>query len=352
MKISILTFSQGDNYGAVLQSYALGEWLRSKGHEVEYIYMTWSTWKYQILSSLTPLKYNFKEFRKRYLRDFSPRCYSTEDLSKSIAQTDLCIVGSDQVWNPDITTFRALHYFFDFVPDNVVKISYAASFGKKEWEWDSLTDKVKSLLKRFYRVSVREKEGEEICKDCFGISAKVVLDPTFLLNDYRNILTTPRFPNYVVGFMFHPSDNYYNLLGELGKIMNEKVVVMDLPSRKTKLSVFKFAYSPFSKVTSWVTNIANSSFVVTDSFHCLAFSIIFNKQFIFIASKKKLLSRVTTLLNKLQIKDRIVDSPEDAQAMIPKLIPIDYKKVNKLLNEERVKSEEFLFEVIGYAKKK
>lgn len=350
MKISILTFSQGDNYGAVLQSYALGEWLRNKGHDVEYIYMTWSTWKYELISTLTPLKNSFKQFRRKYLKNFSSKCTTTQDLSNSVSHTDLCIVGSDQVWNPDITTTRALHYFFDFVPDNILKASYAASFGKKEWEWNNITSSVKSLLNRFYKISVREEEGKEICKKRFGINAQVVLDPTFLLNDYQKILKKPKYSDHIVGFMFQPSDKYYDMLTWLGNTTGKKVLVMDPPSKRTKLNVLRFIYSPFSSVNSWVTNIAYSSFIVTDSFHCLAFSIIFNKQFIFIASKKHLLSRVTTLLDKLQIKDRIADNPEDARNLITKLIPIDYKRVNEVLKEERVKSEEFLFDVINDAK--
>ena len=67
-KIAILTFSKGDNYGAVLQSYGLSEVLRRMGYDVEFIYLTWSTWRYAIISRLTPLKYRFESFRKKYLK--------------------------------------------------------------------------------------------------------------------------------------------------------------------------------------------------------------------------------------------------------------------------------------------
>lgn len=346
MKIGIFTFAKGDNYGAVLQSYALGEWLRRKGHKVEYLYLTWTTLRYRITSNLTPLKRNFEEFRKRFLRDFSKECHSKQDLGEAVKGNDLVIVGSDQVWNPNITTFRALFYFFNFVPSDIKKVAYAASFGKANWEWPELTDDVRELLQKFESISVREEEGVKICAENFGVKAQVVLDPTFLLPDYNDLLTTPKYPNHIVGFLFRPSNSYYDLLNTLGKIRDKRVMVMDLPSRRTSLKVLSFSLSPFSKVTNWVTNIANADFVVTDSFHCMAFSIIFKRQFIFIATKKGLMSRITSLLKRLEIKDRIFDNPEEAIQALSSLKPINYDEVEIKLSEARKESEEFLMNAI------
>lgn len=347
MKIAILTFAKGDNYGAVLQSYALGEWLRKKGHEVEYLYLTWTTVRYRITSSLTPLRRNFESFRKKYLRNFSKECHNKSDLQKAVVGKDLVIAGSDQVWNPGITTWRACFYFLDFVPDNIRKISYAASFGKDVWEWPEMTHKVKSLLEKFDAVSVREKEGAKLCKEIFNVDAKVVLDPSFLIRDYKSLIQKPKYADHIVGFMFNPSKSYYDLLGRLKIMRGKNVLVMDLPSRKTTLSVFRFSISPFSKVTDWVTNIAYADYVVTDSFHCTAFAIIFKKQFIFIASNKKLVSRVSSLLDKLNIRDRIFDTPQMAINKIDSLTPINYSQVSIKLEEARKESEIFLEEVLS-----
>lgn len=345
IKISILTFSKGDNYGAVLQSYALGQFLREHGYKIEYIHLTWTTLRYQITSTLTPLKRNFENFRKHYLKDFSKECHSKDDLREAVKHSQICIVGSDQVWNVDITKWRALFYFLDFVPDSIGRIAYAASFGKKEWDWPNLFEKIKTLLSRFDSVSVREIEGKEICNK-FGIKASVVLDPTFLLSSYHSLLQSPKYPNSIIGFMFHPSNSYYKLLDKLYAYYNTNVVVMDLPSRKTTWKAFKYKLSPFCKVNTWLTNIANAKFVVTDSFHCLAFSLIFNKQFVFIASNPSLLSRITTILNEVDLSDRIFLNPHEAIEKICHLTPIDYIKVNHKLSKYREESSEFLLTAI------
>ena len=347
MNIGILTFSKGDNYGAVLQSYALGQWLRSKGHNVEYINYTWSTLRYRITSNLTPLKKRFEIFRNKYLINFSKECNTKEDLTEAIKEKDLVIVGSDQVWNPDITGYRAKHYFLDFVPYSIPKIAYAASFGKSQWEWPELTDEVNILLQKFKSISVREEDGARICKKIFGVDAKVVLDPTFLINNYDSLLRKPKYANRIVGFHFYPSNSYYKLLKELGQIRQKRILVMDLPSRHTTMKVLEFSISPFCKVTDWLTNIAYADFVVTDSFHCLAFSLIFKRQFIFIATNSRLVSRISTLLDKLEIKNRVYFNHQDAIDAIPTLTFIDYKKVDRKIEEYRTESENFLFNVFN-----
>ncbi len=341
-KVSILTFSKGDNYGAVLQAYALGEVVKGLGYEVEYISLTWTTFRYYFTSRLTPLRSIFEKFRKKYLVNFSKSCKSREDLCKAVEDSVLCIVGSDQVWNPEITGSRWPYYFFDFLPEDMPRISYAASFGTETWNHPDIAADVKRLLSKFNKVSVREDSGAAICKNLFDTEADIVADPTILLGNFDRLLQKPGHKDSIVGFMFSPSRSYYNLLDTIREKSGKKVLVMDLPSRHSTFDLFKFNISPFTSVPVWITNIANASVVVTDSFHCLAFSILFHRDFLFIANNKKLSGRAKSLTSQLGIEGRIFDNPIDAIEKYKDLAPIDYSKAEKKLCGMREKSMAFL----------
>lgn len=347
-RVCIFTFAFGDNYGAVLQAYALGEVIREKGHKVEYLNLTWSTWRYRIISKITPLSYRFNSFRQKYLRNFTCRCKDINDLRNLVKNpADVYIVGSDQVWNPDITAKRALHYFFDFLPDMVKRASYAASFGISNWERHELINEIADLLKKFTVVSVREKSGIEICKSTFNIKdVYQVLDPTLLLGRFDKLITEKNHRDSLVGFMFNPSKEYYNLLREISVICGYKILIMDLPNRKWGTEIFNFRRSPFSSPEQWVTNIAKSKFVVTDSFHCMVFAILFRRQFVFIPTNKAIMGRVTSLLESLDLMDRIYNSPmcvikdEGYQSII------DYDAVHDKLSQLRAYSNDVLDKIL------
>lgn len=347
-KISILTFAKGDNYGAVLQAYGLATTLRRMGYDIEFIHFTWTTLVHEILSSITPLKYRFEYFRRKYLKSFSKKCHTPDDLTKAIENSDICIVGSDQVWNPDITTSRAKYYFFDFVPDSISCIAYAASFGVDQWKWPELQDDVKGLLDRFKYVSVREASGIKICKDVFNVKARQVLDPTLLLGEFNDMLLKTKKRNYVLGFKFVTSPEYYAILEHVAKKLNSKPLVMDLFPRDLKYTL-RVSASYFSSPERWVTNIAYSQFVITDSFHCMVFAILFKRDFLVIPSSrlKSVQGRMSSLLDLLGLSDRIFPTIEDAYNSSIWSIPIDYNKVEAKLSVLRKESISFLEEALS-----
>ena len=352
MKISILTYSKGDNYGAVLQSYGLAEFLRRQGFDVEFIHYTWTNFTYSITSRITPLGRRFEKFRHKYLKHFSNICKNNDDLINAVATSSLCIVGSDQVWNPAISGYRALHYFFDFIPEHMPRISYAASFGTEHWVHEQLTENVKILLSKFDAISVREDSGINICKEIFGVDTIQVLDPTLLLGDFRSMLKIPKYKDHIVGFMFNPSSTYYAVLGALQESSKTKVLVMDLPRKTASISALRFKVSPFTAVEEWVTNIAYADLVVTDSFHCMVFSILFHREFVFVASDKKIVTRITSLLHKIGITERVfwsIESLREHIAQNGKLLctSIDYDSVEKNLQRLRSLSASFLLDAIA-----
>lgn len=346
MKISILTFSKGDSYGAVLQSFALAQVLRNWGHQVEFIHLTWyNSWRQRLWSLFTPTSYRFERFRKMYLRSFSNPCHTIEDLKDAVRGVDLCIVGSDQVWNPDITGKYAFHYFFDFLPEDMPRIAYAASFGNEYWEFRENRQRVESYLKKFAAISVREESGIDICREAFHVQATHVLDPTLLIPNYSVYIKgiAHREPQ-IVSFKFMPSEKYYDLLSYFSKGMNQNVCLMGPFYRKLNSELFNFHLNPFASIEEWLGNISNASLVITDSFHCTVFSILFRRKFIVIPGNSKRKGRMYSLLKDLNLLDRYYETIEDVYKNEKWKEDIDYDSVYAILVRRREESLQFLSE--------
>lgn len=124
--------------------------------------------------------YRINRIVKKFYPALTKRYWTVDDLRNDPPKADCYIVGSDQVWNPAISKELMLAYFLDFGNDKVKRVSYASSFGVSEWpiKDSDVTKKVQSLLTRFDSLAVRENQGKLICKNTFGLDAKVVLDPT------------------------------------------------------------------------------------------------------------------------------------------------------------------------------
>jgi len=86
----------------------------------------------------------------------------------------------------------------------------------------------------------------------------------------------------------------------------------------------------------WLSNIANSDFIITDSFHGLALSLLFNKQFIVLCADEQKFTRLSSLLRLVKLENRFVKSYSDFENRKFDLLKhIDYSMVNKILESER-----------------
>lgn len=260
---------------------------------------------------------------------------------------DTYIVGSDQVWrpkySPDIST-----YFLDFLKGNttVKKISYAASFGVDYWEYTEQQSRIcKPLLKEFNSVSVREDSAVELCKSHMGVDATRVLDPTMLLirEDYESLMSenkSDQSDDYIMFYVLDPKLLKGALVSKIKEDLNLKLRrIMPLPySKENSKDIEKCVYPP---VSDWLSGFYNAKYVVTDSFHGTAFSILFNKPFIALGNVERGMSRFTSLLKLFGLESRLVTSLEQLkQGVLNETI--DYEKVNTLLEVERSKSINFL----------
>lgn len=366
LKIGILTLPITENYGGILQAVALYRLLHSQGHDVILIYKESSTilWKEIVRNVLIKIPFhNFKNLktnhkltkerveRKKFHRDFiekeifkiSKDLYTRKDLENFAKKEklDAVIVGSDQVWRKEYINDKYYKsYFLDFLNGTKIKkIAYAASFGKNYWEGENDSEEISKLLQDFTAISTRELSGIKICKETFAYNkAKHVLDPTLLMS--KEFYMDELISKYDVSNIFKGGLITY-VLDEA----EEKKDIIEFVKTNLKikninhLKGFKTSNIIYS-VIEWLSSFAYADFVVTDSFHGMVYSIIFEKNFVVIGNHDRGLDRFTSLLSLLELEDRLVFSVEDLENKDIK--SIDYNKVNKILEDEKNKSLEFL----------
>jgi hypothetical protein len=362
--VAILTFHSSNNYGALLQCYALSSTIESFGYKVSIINLKKEYIKdFEGLDFLTKqktilkksiLNYVFQRefdlFRIKNLKNkFTKQIKNVEKLNEFTDKFDGIVVGSDQVWRYAYTKKTLESFFLDFASDTTKKVSYAASFGLDYFEGDAILEKkINTLINRFNAVSVREDAGVKICAEKFNIKASHVLDPVFLLSpdDYQKLIEKKDDQvkdKYLAYYLLNP-DSFREKL--LAKVLETKEISAKENAytnekfrfRKPSFPLDKYKFRSFS---SWLATIKNAEFMVTDSFHGLAFSIIFNKQFICIANKARGASRMESILSLLGLLDRLVYEGQD-DFDIEGLKAIDYEIVNTKLLENKNKSLNFL----------
>lgn len=345
MKIEILTFAFAVNRGAHMQCYALQTVLANMGHDVEIIHVELPSkglsWKGKVDKFLLNMQ-NFR-FRKHFYSKISHKYRSADELRKNPPIADVFIVGSDQVWNPAITQdFGTEAFFLDFAPQGCRKIAYAASFGTSVWTslGKEKDEDIRSLVQLFDGVSVRELSGIDICNDIFGRKDAVsVIDPVFLLEDYTDIIGKCSKQNgEIMCYPLCSNSETKDVFLEVARDLNLSAVSF---SRSISGSGVKVRL--FSSIPGWLKAIAQSSFIVTNSFHCMAFCILFHKQFVVTPPHLGRESRMLSMLSLLGIKERYVTSIEDFQNRKCELYKeIDYDCVDKRLRVLRGESLKFL----------
>lgn len=355
MKIGILTFHYSNhNFGALLQTYASSTVLKKMEYEPTVINLLPANndsfskkWKLPLISIINGSN-NFEIFRRRNLK-FTKRLYSFEECKMQNQNFDAFYVGSDQVWRPNMTGNRLFRYFLDFVDDNKTKISFAASFGSDHWE-GTLEEKqtVTKLLKRFSAISVREDSGLKVCQNEFNIKATHVLDPTLLLTqkDYESIESEKT--NKLLSNKKYAA--YYILddikgLSEKPKLIEKQINVSALNLYGISKSLFGRSIFQFGSVGRWLSGIKNSTLIITDSYHCIIFSIIYRKNFVCLLNEKKGVARITSLLTTLQLEDRCCNDPNVDYTQYLK--PINYELVYNRLGEKKIESFNFLKSALG-----
>lgn len=368
MRILILTHPPKTNYGGILQAYALQKVLLDMGHNVvtdREACMPYGLWGVILtvyhffrniwykFKHIVPINVTTENIISEQITPFVEKNILTTHFfinnhysERHIYEYDAFVVGSDQIWRKGMIDFLA--YSLPFLKGkNKIAFSYAASFGKGDIsDWTEKEKKTfKENLQIFKSISVRESSGVKICREVFDRDASLVLDPTLLLDssDYRKLI--PPYAQYqhkgnLFCYLLDRSTEKYEIIKKVEKSLN-LVSYEIMPKVKYPLKTKNIEDYKFCSVEEWISSINEAEFVITDSFHGMVFSIVFNKPFIVIANVKKGLDRFTSLLDQLGLTSRLVFSADDVKEDII-LKHIDYKTVNRLLSFERQKSIDFI----------
>lgn len=345
-KIGLLTFHYSRyNFGAVLQTYSTYKSIERLGHIphiVNYVPKV-KTIKGKIWTiAMKFLGHGFDEFRKKYLPNILHKTQTQNELISLNNILDGFVVGSDQIWRYVDDHEKLCKYYLDFVDDDKLKISYAASFGVDFWPTNKIkiTNHIKKLLKRFDSISVREQSGQKICKDIFEVGSLQVLDPTLLLSkkDFNDIANPKRLSKskYIAYMLLDDTKEQETYLKKICKSNNLSFIRI----LGKKIHNKRMMYA-FNSVGDWLSYVRDSELVITDSFHCLIFALIFQKNFAIVTNDRNGNTRLLNLLSLLKQENRIYNNLSNVPSAIISDKP-DYSKIDIILNIERKKSLDFL----------
>ncbi|WP_338667628.1 polysaccharide pyruvyl transferase family protein [Pseudodesulfovibrio methanolicus] len=363
MRIALLTYNIGQNYGGILQAYALMTTLSDLGHSPELLYIKTGSvkgWKRLIKKYILSKfmgKFAKRESEYKKLHEFveekinpktKPLSTKKDFLRVTKNNYDAYVVGSDQVWRARL--FRYIDYaFFGFVETgDPIFFSYAPSFGVETWDYtEAETLKFREQLAKFRAVSVREDSGVELCRKYLNRDATHVLDPTALLDKtrYLSLLDNSNAADYSGELLTYILDE-----------SDEKNKLVDIVSKDLSYDVFKVGSintdseriedMVYPSVQSWIEGFNHAKFVITDSFHGCIFSILFHKPFIVYGNRMRGLARFNSVLKMVGLENRMIASLDDVDPNLW-LEEVDWESVDNKLNVKRNISFNFLRDALS-----
>jgi hypothetical protein len=337
MKIKTITCHQVYNHGASLQEYALLAYLESIGHTASAIYYKpdylsqhfnlWCIsnpqWESNIILKVVYLllklpgrfislkrKMNFDVFEKKYIKTAHHLYKSNDELKEKLPEADAYICGSDQIWNSFFPNGTDPAFYLDFVPDNKLKIAYAPSFAT-----DEISQEVKAFVKekvdRIDYVSVRETSGVIILSELGIDNVTQVLDPVFLLSA----------DHWESEFVQDINESFVFIYDFDGNPLVEKLAKLIAKERKLKIFTvnqnIKYAHKNFylEGPRKFISLMFNAKFIITNSFHSVAFSLIFQKQFVVVNRTEKINTRMRDLLDLFDLSHLLITDENDFKSI-------------------------------------
>lgn len=366
-KIGIITMHRINNYGSVLQAFALQYIIEKMGFDVRLIDYNYpnifqytrgvalpkNDWKAKVIKGMSWLHpynrydYKFQDFRNRYFK-LSPYYKDFNAIHQKAISYDLYITGSDQVWNPNFTKGDTT-FLLDFAKKNANKISYASSFSctqlGKEYEAT-----YSELLAQYQAISVREWGGVELVKRLTGQQAVITVDPTLLLDDnaWKTVVSKRcRYSKnyillYVLSYSFNPIPYIYDLALYLSKELDLRIVVL---GKHPYLSKYKNVESVLDAgPLEFLQLIENAVCVVTSSFHGTAFSVNYKKPVYAVVNNKNDDDRISSFLSDVSLDKSIIPVGTPLET-----IPLDIHSESSwnVLNQRRENSLSYLENAIN-----
>ncbi|MBU3682097.1 MAG: polysaccharide pyruvyl transferase family protein [Flavobacterium sp.] len=359
-KILTITCHNVYNHGATLQQLALLKQLETMGFEATTINYTpdylsqhfkWTKvsnaffaknrllkWMYWVLKFPQNVwnrqrKWRFDAFESKTLRIYPEKFTSNEALKTNLPEADAYICGSDQIWNSYFQNGKDPAFYLDFVPENKLKISYAASFAI-----DALAEELKPFVKdkisRLDWVSVREASGVQLVKDLGIENVSQVLDPVFLLDpSYWYTFVKPISGKYIFIYDFDSNPVLREFALQQAKARGLQIYTVNNNIGYAHKNFYLYGPDVFLSL------LHGAELVLTNSFHAVAFSLIFQKQFLVFNRAEKINTRMRDLLDSLHLSHVLVSSLDECKLA---LVPIEYSCVAVKLTEAKQRSQEFL----------
>lgn len=384
MHIGILTQPLRNNYGGLLQAWALQKVLTENGHEaiiinrehcrlkdMNLIRRTASIVKRELFIALGKeerrvnlshandnyMRQNLIPFIEQRYQGISSTIYTEKALREYIKKEkfDGFVVGSDQVWRPCYSPSIG-NYFLDFLPNSshVKRIAFAASFGVDTWEYNSSdTQKCARLARKFDLITVRESSGIELVKKYFNANAVHVADPTMLLDSsaYDNLIDNPTCKlqpseGQLFCYVLDSNSELEEIIHKCGSTLRYKAYYCNaLRKVNTIDNLNRLNECVFPPVEQWLKSFRDAEMVITDSFHGCIFSIIFNKPFWVTGNIKRGMSRFISILELFHLKDRLINVENFMSRDLTK--PIDWDVVNCILEKKRDESISLLLKCLN-----
>lgn len=381
-KTAIVSCYFQHNYGSMLQAYATQMVLDKLGYENETIDISGFDGEikkakilYFIKASLTSdilitkigrakdavvrkLKKNnytrsveardeaFRRFEKEHFK-MSPAYKSKKELSDNCSRYKAVLVGSDQLWLPG--NIAADYYTLNFVPDEINTVAYATSFGQSSLPKDT-TKLAKVFLSKIKHISVREESGARIVNNITGRTVPVVCDPTLLFDGKDWMIIQEEAPiiegEYIFVYFLGNNLLHREFVTRLKKETSLKVVCLphideyvEADEACSDIRLYDIDSGQFLNL------IRNAKYVCTDSFHCSAFSIQYEKNFFTFrrfsnTSRQSTNSRLETLFNMTGIEDRLIVGNENIKKVLT--IKTDYSLVRERLRKNIEESYKYL----------
>ena len=354
--ICVAGFWYGFNYGSLLNGYAEYKLLKNMGKEVLMLHKPIAPGAPIIDREITE-GHNVSFVNKYYdAEDISPR-YTYYELKSLNEICDCFCAGSDQIWNYELSFHENL--YMPFVEDDKKLISFSTSFGhKKDKTPIECRERIKSYLERYSAISVREKFDVEILKNNYGLVGQLVFEPVFCLDKkyYEELILNSKFNEeepYILTYILDPNEEKRNAIIYYAKQLGVKVINLldgDTYVREKNRKILNLPNILENiEAEDFLKTFYNAKYVITDSFHGTAFSIIFNKPFLSIGNYGRGFERFIDLLSRLDLMDRLVDPraiPHDKKY----LKPIDYTDVNEIIKRESRYTIEWLKNAVDMSK--
>ncbi len=388
-KVGLAVVTYVRNYGSYLQSFATQEVIKNLGYDVEVIntkgvakiiakarrtYFARRIFNLSELKSYAVTIYGIirMKFDRRYaqnirVRDdkydefrinfkFSDPFTSWNEIGEYCRRYSSVIVGSDQLWRP--ANIEGDYYTLNFVPDEINKIAYSTSFGVSVLPPKQAL-KARRFLPRINHISVREENGRRMVKDLIGLDVPVVCDPTMLLSrdewdKYLPPCSEWAMRDYILCYFLGGNEEYLKFARRMKDFLGKTLVgIVHCSGYNRNVDLYvdetPFNIGPFD----FINLIKHAQCIMTDSFHCCVFSILYGREFFAFRrfADNDVMStndRLNTLFSWTGINGRLLTGNEKIEKSL--FTPINYDEVERKLHEKRQMSMDYLMKSLNDGK--